>query len=110
MHTFTNFTPVNIDLVRINSLAELLTECKENNIKVTSVIFIMDGFQVRFEGIKGDAVLHDGSYGRESGMWESYGMPWNYDDVSVHEAKKLVKLIKAYIDGQDWEMLERRTV
>ena len=105
METFTNFTPVAIDLVRANSLAELLTACKESNVEVKKILFFQNGFQVLFEGIEGDAILHDGSYGRSAGLWESYQMPWDFDDVSVHTAKTLVRLIKAELDGIDWKTL-----
>ena len=105
MEEFNNFTPIAIDLVRANSLAELLTACKESNVEVTKVLFFQNGFQVLFNGIEGDAILHDNSYGRSAGLWESYQMPWDGDDVSVHTASALVKLIRAELDGIDWKTL-----
>lgn len=87
----------------INGLNELLGWCRELEIKVDSIRFLHHGFQVIFEGIEGDAILHDGSYSNKRNHWETMGMPWDGDDVSVHDAYTLAHMIAAYLDGEDWE-------
>lgn len=106
METYTNFTSVPMNIGRAKSLATLLTACEKNGIEITVLNFYQNGYHVEFEGISGDAILHDGSYGREYFLWESYGMPWDSDDVSVHDAETLVKLISAVLNGQNWEEVE----
>lgn len=39
------------------------------------------GAQFRFAN-GGDIVCHDYSYGHEEGLWESYGFPWDGNDVT----------------------------
>lgn len=87
----------------INGLNELLGWCHELEIKVDKIRFLHHGFQVLFEGMDGDAILHDGSYGNKRNHWETIGMPWDEDDVSTHDAYTLAHMIAAYLDGEDWE-------
>lgn len=47
-----------------------------------TINIIFDGLQIRFPWDSGDLVCHNFSYGCEAGMVESYGCPWDGDDVS----------------------------
>ena len=87
----------------INGLNELLSWCRELNITVDKIRFLHHGFQVLFDGMDGDAILHDGSYRHTRHYWETMGMPWDGDDVSTHDAYTLTHMIKTYQDGGDWE-------
>lgn len=101
------FERVPLDIQRTFSLATLLNECDKNDVGVKEIFCYQNGFQVLFDGVNGDAILHDGSYGRNSLMWETYHFPWDYDDVSVHDAKTLAKMIGALQRGEDWEKIEK---
>lgn len=100
------FERVTLNLERTMALAYLLTECEKQNVRVKEVASFQNGFQVLFEDVKGDAILHDGSYGRDFCMWETYGFPWDGDDVSVHDDETLAKLVGALQRGEDWEKVE----
>ena len=88
-----NFERVALNLERTKALADFLTVCKAEDVKIKEVACYQGGFQVLFEGTQGDAVLHNGSYGRERCLWETFGFPWDYGDVSIHTAEELAKLI-----------------
>ena len=103
MQELTNFTRLPINLTRAEALAELLTACKEEEVEIENLFFFQNGFQIMFKGIEGDAIIHDGSYGRNFGLWETYKMPWDCDDVSVLEADVLAKRLGALKRGEDWE-------
>lgn len=102
MTTYTNFTQVNLNMVYVIALNDLLNACKENGVEIEKVCFFQNGFIVIFEGIKGDAIIHDNSYGHLWGEWETIGMPWDYGDVTVHEPEELGKLLGALKHGEDW--------
>ena len=89
------------------ALTRLINQCSKRKIKIAKVNSYMDGFQVMFDGIQGDAILHDGSVGRAMFLWETYGMPWDNDDVSVHDADTLVQMISTLKHGKDWTQYER---
>ena len=86
---------------------ELLGWCRRCGVKVQSIRYHYHGFQVMFEGIEGDAILHDGSYGNKRNHWETMGMPWDKDDISVHDAYTLVHMIATYLEGEDWEWYDK---
>ena len=90
-----------------HALAQLLTECEKEEIKIKVVKFYMGGFQVLFEDMPGDAICHEGSYAHAFGYWETAGMPWDYGDVSTHSTETLVLLIKEYLAGGDWESVAK---
>ena len=100
------FEHVSLNLERTLALANLLTACEKHNVEVKEVFYYQNGFQVMFEGTEGDAILHDGSYGKDFCMWETYKFPWDYDDVSVHDAETLAKMIGALQRGEDWEVYQ----
>lgn len=106
---FTNYEPVELDMTRANALADLLIACRANEVKIDKLLFVQDGYEITFEGVDGDAICHEHSYGRSAGLWESYKMPWDYDDVSVHDAETLAKLVKAVQDGKDWKHIEEES-
>lgn len=87
----------------INGLNELLGWCYDCGVKISAIHYLLHGFQVFFKDIEGDAILHDGSYGNKRNHWETMGMPWDKDDVSVHDAYTLAHMIESYIEGEDWE-------
>ena len=100
---YTNQDPVEIKKDYAETLAELITFCNKYNVKISKVMFVLDGFQVLFDGVEGDAVIHDCSYGHNNKMWETYKFPWDCGDVSVISSEMLVKRIKAIWDGKNWE-------
>lgn len=97
------FTPIDIDLNRLHALNNLCNYCKKYGVGIKKVKCFMNGFQVLFDGFEGDAILHDGSYGRESCDWETLGFPWDGDDVSVHTVHQLASMLAALKRGEDWQ-------
>lgn len=87
------FERVTLNLERTMALANLLTICETEGVKVREVASFQNGFQVLFDGTNGDAILHDGSYGRSMCLWETYGFPWDEGDVSTHTAEELAELV-----------------
>lgn len=101
------FTPRQIDAAYINSLVELVNACRKWCVEINKVNAFQNGWQVSFVGYPhADAICHDHSYGSpcyggcfddsvhtndwsRSGSWETTGFPWDYDDVSVHDAEWL---------------------
>ena len=76
-------------------LSTLVYLCEANNIGIQSITAYCHGFKVVFEGHEeGDAIIHDYSYCSAAGMWETMGFPWDYGDVSVHDTRELVALVK----------------
>jgi hypothetical protein len=103
---YTNFSQVTINLNRVHALVDLINACEKNKVEIKKVIFYQNGFIVTFFGFDGDAILHDGSYGRDWGYWESIGMPWDHNDVSVHSPETLANLLGAVVRGEDWTKYE----
>jgi hypothetical protein len=102
------FTPREIKMVYVVALSHLVTECEKNNVEIKSVKYFQHGFSVVFKDMPGgDAVIHDNSYARDWGYFETLGMPWDYDDVSTHDPETLAKLIRSYLDGKDWKELDK---
>ena len=114
------FTAQQIDGAYINSLVELVNACREYGVKIDKVFHYQHGWAVTFEGFKGDAICHSGSYGSpchhglynpdverndwsDSGSWETCGFPWDNGDVSVHDASDLARMVAALRDGFNWE-------
>lgn len=93
INNYTNYTQVAINVERVKSLSKLIRACKKEGVEINKVFFYQNGFTVTFNGVNGDAILHDNSYGREDYSWETIGMPWDYGDVSVHTAKELAMLL-----------------
>jgi len=90
----------------VSALVDLITECRNYDIK-TEVRPHCNGFIVLFPEIgKGDAICHDFSYCNEQGVWETMGFPWDGEDVSVHENKCLVRMLAAFKEGRDWKPFE----
>ena len=44
---------------------------------------LYEGWQLVFPWSDGDVACHDGTYGHNNGMVETYQFPWDEDDVSV---------------------------
>lgn len=64
----------------INDMCKALKENKiEYVCKPTPYFF---GAQFTFPNIEGDVICHDGSYGHELGLFESYHFPWDEGDVT----------------------------
>lgn len=104
MTVYNEYTNVELNKTRVNSLAHLVFHCDNLGVEIDKVIFYMHGFTVTFKGYpNADAVLHDGSYGRDVGEWETIGFPWDYDDVSVHTSAQLANMINALNHNEDWE-------
>ena len=99
-------TPKVTDKVRINSLAMLIKACNAHGVEIRELALVQNGFLVRFEGISGDAALHDATYGNITGEWETL-MPWDYEDVSVHGPVRLAQMISAYLKGEDWTVYDK---
>ena len=84
------------------ALARLLTACQQEKVYVRKIVYFQHGFSVMFEGVQGDAVIHDNSYGHQFQEFETYRMPWDDDDVSVHEPETLAKMLGALKRGESW--------
>lgn len=97
------FTPIDINLNRLHALNNLCNYSEKYGVGIKKVRYFMNGFQVLFDGFEGDAILHDGSYGRESCDWETLGFPWDGNDVSVHTAHQLASMLAALKRGEDWQ-------
>ena len=87
---------IELNLGRTYTLADLISKCAKEDILVDRVCYVFNGFQVFFQGFAGDAILHDGSLGRDLCVWETCGMPWDNKDVSTHVTDELVSLLKEY--------------
>jgi hypothetical protein len=94
-----NYSQIEFDPQRALSLATLVKQLESEGVEIYKVTFYMRGFMLTFKDILGGAVLHDCSYGQEYGMWETIGMPWDGDDVSVHEPEELARMIGALKRG-----------
>ena len=55
-----------------------------------------DGWQLRFPWDNGDVICHSGSYGSYKGMVESYGFPWDGNDVTTADPYKMAQYIINY--------------
>lgn len=118
------FKLIKIDAAYVNALTELVVACRAYGTKINEVNSYNNGWLVTFEGVRGDAICHDGSYGSpcymgsydptvyhndwsESGRWETIGMPWDGEDVSVHSAEWLALMIARLQAGatynESWE-------
>lgn len=63
---------------------------------------ILDGYKWTFPDIPGgDVIIHSGSYSHAFGMVESWGMPWDEDDVSVLAPTEMEKNIYNEIHRND---------
>lgn len=63
---------------------------------------ILDGYKWTFPDIPhGDVIIHSGSYSNSIGMVESWGMPWDEDDVSVLAPMEMEKNIYNEIHRND---------
>ena len=82
-----------IPMERVFALVDLINRCMDNDVQIKKVIHFQNGFSVVFEGMDGDAVLHDHSYGNSFCEWETVCMPWDGEDVSVHDTETLVKML-----------------
>jgi len=88
------YVPQEIPLDRVLALVNLINECDKAQIKISSVIYYNHGFSVTFEGLPGDAILHDGSRGKSMCMWETMEMPWDGADVTPLYCEELIEHIK----------------
>lgn len=62
-----------------------------------SIRSFQGGFQFLFPWCNGDVICHSFSYGGRWGNFESYGFPWDADDVSEFCAGDMAtKIIKYY--------------
>lgn len=100
---FEPFDKTKLNKERVLSLCELIQQCEEEGVGINEVFSYQNGFLITFCDIPGDAILHDGSYGKQFCHWETISMPWDGDDVSVHDPFTLAKLLGAYHRGEDWE-------
>ncbi|MBQ2543882.1 MAG: hypothetical protein II556_02900 [Bacteroidales bacterium] len=92
-----------IDLKYMNALVDLVSLCRKKGIRIREFGTLNNGLQVKFDGFDGDAVIHDFSYGHELGEWETYKMPWDDDDVSVHTSEELASLLEKESDKKSSE-------
>lgn len=93
MTTYTEYDAREIELDRVLSLTKLLTACEKEGVEIAKVLYFQNGFQVLFKDIEGDAILHDHSYAKNWGYWETMGMPWDYGDVSTHDPEELASML-----------------
>lgn len=68
----------------------------ENNIQYTRRS-LYEGWQFYIHGTDGDIICREGSYGGDSGLWESMGFDWDGEDVTGHlTAQEVVSRLKEY--------------
>ena len=79
-------------VARINRIAKI---CAEHEVPYT-INKLWEGWQIRFPWCKGDIACHDGTYGHNDGMVESYQFPWDDGDVSVLTPEEAAALIVEY--------------
>ena len=122
MENYSEYTPKQIDAAYINALVDLINACREYSVELEAVQHYQNGWRVTFAGFKGDAICHDGSYGSpnyaprfypertnqndwsKTGPWETIGFPWDYGDVSVHDAEELAYYLHClHNDMAPWE-------
>lgn len=103
---YTNLTAVPIKSEYIDALVDLHNQCNQRGVSFSNVTFFQNGFCVTFENIDGDAVMHDGTTPYRGYFWETMGMPWDYDDISLHSSIGLAQLLAAYLHGEDWQKYE----
>lgn len=125
MENYSAFTPKQIDAAYINALVDLVNTCRDWHVELDKVQHYENGWRVTFKGHTGDAVCHDGSYGSpnyaprfypettnqndwsQTGPWETIGFPWDYDDVSVHDADELAYYLHCLNQNMaPWEAIE----
>ena len=97
------YNPFEMPVNWLESLTELVNLLKEEDVEIEKFISLNGGIQLKFKGLPGDAVIHSFSHGHEVGLWETYKMPWDYGDVSVHDSETLAKLLGALSRKEDWE-------
>lgn len=77
---------------RINTIAQI---CAELEVPYTTNK-LWEGWQIRFPWCVGDVACHNGTYGHNDGMVESYQFPWDDEDVSVLTPEEAGALIVKY--------------
>ena len=83
----------NIYDIAADKMEELLIE---NNIQYTRRS-LYEGWQFYIRGTDGDIICHKGSYGGDSGLWESMGFDWDEEDVTGYlTAQEVVSRLKKY--------------
>ena len=122
-----NFDLVQVDARYVNALYDLLAWCKSCHVQIDKVYTYQNGWKVIFANHGGDAICHDHSYGSpyygmgvymeesdrdndwtaDAPPWETIGFPWDGDDVSVHSAETLAKMIYELETGGVWEKVEK---
>lgn len=118
------FTNQQIDAAYINSLVDLINACRKYSVEIDKVAYYQHGWVITFKGYpNADAICHNGSMGspcygglydpevedndwNNSGRWETIGFPWDGEDVSVHRAETLARMIHALDYGVNWEDYE----
>lgn len=89
----------------ISVAAELIAELKELDVPFTTNV-AFDGIQFRFPWHDGDVIIHSVSYSCNSGMMESYGFPWDRNDVSIWAPTDMAALLACLYHGESWEREE----
>lgn len=118
------FTNQQVDAAYVNSLVDLITECRKYGVEIDKVSYYQHGWVVTFKDYPdADAICHNGSMGspcygglydpkaekndwNDCGRWETIGFPWDRGDVSVHRAEVLARMIHALNYDLDWEPYE----
>lgn len=122
-----NFNMTQMDARYVNALVDLIQWCNSCHVQINKVYTYQNGWKVTFANHPHcDAICHDGSYGSpyygmsvwlkesdrdndwtaDAPSWETIGFPWDRDDVSVHSAETLAKMIYELETGGDWEKIE----
>lgn len=118
------FTNQQVDAAYVNSLVDLVTACRKYSVEIDKVSYYQHGWVVTFKNYPdADAICHNGSMGspcygglynpevedndwNNSGHWETIGFPWDGEDVSVHSADVLARMIHALDYDLNWEEIE----
>lgn len=118
------YIPRQIDAAYVCALVNLVNACFKNDVKIDKVFTFQNGWQVTFDGFKGDAICHDHSYGSpcygglfddnvhtnkwvNTGKWETMGFPWDGIDVSTHTSEwlghSIGRLLRGDVYDESWE-------
>ena len=79
-------------VARINRIAKI---CADHEVPYTTNK-LWEGWQIRFPWCVGDVACHNGTYGHNDGLVESYAFPWDNEDVSVMTPEEAGALIVNY--------------
>ena len=83
--------------IYLKALEELYEWAMEYNVTIKEIKIMYNGFRIIFDEYpEGDIICHDYSYNHQNGLWESFGFPWDEDDVTTQTAQEFCAKLAAY--------------